>query len=336
MENVIAWPIATETQPTIEHQFPPARSIEPTSTVGDVAFAVMRDQFVAFVSLGPIVRVEGRPGSVHDIRVAVRRLRAASALFKEALPPRAARYRSELSWLTRSLGPVRELDVLREQVARWVEEATPDERAGLEALDGLLSERRGAAHARLVRSLDSRRYADLVESLATFLGRGPSARFPAAVLPAVVAVPELLAKRYRSFRKAGRRATKSSTADELHAFRIRSKRLRYALEFVAPLYPAPSRTMILRLSRLQDVLGEINDAEVAIVHLRSLRGETGRKLPPDALFAMGRVAERHGHKAARLRRSLPGAFAAIEGKRWKQLKRQMERRRRAGVVTIVS
>lgn len=333
---MIAWPVVAETEPAVEPQEPTAAPIETTSTVGDVAFTVMREQCVSFVALGPEVRTEGQPGSVHDMRVAVRRLRAALALFKEALPSRAARYRSELRWLTSSLGPVRELDVLREQIARWVEKATPDERAGLEALDLLLADRRDAAHARLVRSLDSRRYAHLAESLATFLGRGPSARSPAATLPAVVVVPELLAKRYRAVRKAGRHATKSSTAGELHALRIRAKRFRYALEFIAPMYPAPAKTMIRRLTRLQDVLGDINDAEVAIVHLRSLGEGAGRKFPPEALFAMGRVAERHSHKAAGLRRSFPGAFTGIEGKRWKQLKREMERRRRAGVVPIVS
>ena len=76
---------------------------------------------------------------------------------------------------------------------------------------------------------------------------------------------------------------------ELHALRIQGKRLRYAAEFFAPLFPGrPARRYIRRLSAVQERLGRLNDASVAA----SLMGELGSA----DRFAAGIV---HGFVAAR-------------------------------------
>ncbi|MGH2795944.1 MAG: hypothetical protein ACRDKG_16760 [Actinomycetota bacterium] len=103
---------------------------------------------------------------------------------------------------------------------------------------------------------------------------------------------------------------------------------------MTPLYPDPAETLVRRLVRLQDVLGEIQDAEIAIEQMPELGRNTGRRPPTAAVFALGRVAERQHERAGGLRKRFPSTFAAIEGKRWKQLKREMERRRAAGAVPI--
>ncbi|HJR18958.1 MAG TPA: CHAD domain-containing protein [Actinomycetota bacterium] len=296
----------------------------------------MREQLDAIVALEPIVRIEGSPDAIHDMRVATRRLRATISLFKSALPVRAIRFRDELRWLGSALGKVRDIDVQREGLARWIDDAAGDERQGLRGIDELMAQRRAEAYERLLRTLDMRRYAHLKESLEIFVRRARASPNPAARMPAVVVMPELIAKRYRSVRKAGRKLGRSSDAAELHALRIRCKRLRYALEIVTPLYPDPAETLVKRLVRLQDVLGEIQDAEIAIEQMQELGRNTGRRLPTAAVFALGRVAERQHERAGGLRKRFPSTFAAIEGKRWKQLKREMERRRAAGAVPIPS
>lgn len=295
----------------------------------------MAEQRDVIVALVPAVRAGSDPEAIHDTRVAIRRLRAALGLFEPVIPQRGARLRSELKWLTRELGHVRDLDVMSEQLKEWREEAAPEERAGFDELEGLLTERRTKEHVRVVRALDTRRFATLGEGLDGFLARGPSSRSQAAGMPALVVVPELVAKRYRSLRKAGRKVGTHSPAPELHKLRIRAKRLRYALEFVSPLYVDSTKTMIRRVTRLQDVLGELQDTEVAIAHLHELGEKAGRRLPSEAVFAMGRLAERHRRRAAVLRRGFAGKVQALQGKRWKQLKREMERGRRAGAVPLL-
>jgi len=71
--------------------------------------------------------------------------------------------------------------------------------------------------------------------------------------------------------------------EERHTVRKRVKRLRYAAEFVAPLYPRKRVERYLeRLRPLQDALGEFNDLHVAQVAYGRLVGDDGR-----AWFAVG-------------------------------------------------
>ena len=81
-----------------------------------------------------------------------------------------------------------------------------------------------------------------------------------------------LARRLARAEEAGETLA-TLTGAELHALRIRLKRLRYTAEFFAPLYPArPARRFIRRLARLQDRLGRLNDATVADALLGQLDG----------------------------------------------------------------
>jgi CHAD domain-containing protein len=58
-------------------------------------------------------------------------------------------------------------------------------------------------------------------------------------------------------------------AEELHALRIRGKRLRYMLEALKPISVSPGKKLIRQLVRLQDVLGRFNDAMVAATFIRA-------------------------------------------------------------------
>jgi CHAD domain-containing protein len=63
--------------------------------------------------------------------------------------------------------------------------------------------------------------------------------------------------------------------DALHAFRIRGKELRYAMELLVAAFPASFHTRLYPLiERLQDRLGAINDHAVALQRFRSWSTET--------------------------------------------------------------
>src|SRR6185295_15495240 len=105
------------------------------------------------------------------------------------------------------------------------------------ALRSLLEEQRGAARIELLAVLDSPRYERLVRSFGQALRAGPLRRSAVSRAPALAAAPDLVEKRFRSVRKAGKALDETSSPTEYHTLRKRAKRFRYALEFVADVYP---------------------------------------------------------------------------------------------------
>jgi CHAD domain-containing protein len=105
------------------------------------------------------------------------------------------------------------------------------------------------------------------------------------------------------------------------------KKLRYSLEFFEGLYGPFVRDVIASLVRIQDRLGEHQDAVVAGAHLRDAVDQVGADLPPRTLFTMGALAERYDRRARRLRRGFPKVYAGLDAKSWRRLERQMTKGR---------
>jgi CHAD domain-containing protein len=305
-------------------------AVHEAQSLGEVAFAVLRRHFGAFLAHEPGTRLGDDPEELHDMRVAARRLRAAMRLFAAALPARVPRLRQELRWVAAALGEVRDLDVQIEQIRAWIGEADPADRDALQTLAVLIERRRGDARRRMLRVLDSVRFERLVAAHIALLQRGPSRRAPEARAPVLQAAPLLVTRRYRKVRKLGGRLGADSGPAEYHALRIRCKQLRYALEFFREIYGKPAETLIERLVRLQDILGGYQDAHVAVAHLRELAVAPAGRLPPQAVFAMGGIAQRYVRQAADLQAEFPEAFRQFKGRPWRRLRRALEARQPAG------
>lgn len=303
--------------------------VHPVQTVGEVAFALLRTQFSAFVSEEPGTRLGDDPEALHDMRVASRRLRAALSLFRDALPVRFERLRDEFGWVGDALGAVRDLDVQMKELDGWIREVPEPDRAPLGAVRSVMAEQRAAARADLLTALDSPRYDRLVRAFSQALRAGPLRRSAASRAPVLAVAPDLVERRFRSVRKAGKRIELTSPAAEYHTLRKRARRLRYALECFADVYPGETQALVKRLVAVQDILGDHQDATVAVDRLRALVAQRGRELPPEAVFAMGEIAERYARTMERLRGELPAAYRRLTGKRWKKFRRVMEARRPA-------
>ena len=303
--------------------------IDGSLTTGELAFRVLRGQFGVFLAHEPGTRIGEDAEELHDMRVATRRVRAATKIFEKAVPARARRFRDEFKWVAGVLGEVRDLDVQLERLELRVSEAAGRDRGPLGALRAVLEEQRTKKRKAMLRTLDSRRYARLVEEFGGFLRRGPSRRAQASRQPILAAGPDLVRKPYRKVRKLGDPLTTESSSEEFHELRKKSKRLRYALEFLTDVYGDPAKDLIKPLKKLQDVLGDHQDAEVATSHLRDLSVARGRgpKLPPESVFAMGGMSHRYEIEAQKLRAEFPRAYGKIKGKRWKKLKGAMEKAR---------
>jgi CHAD domain-containing protein len=301
--------------------------VSPSCSLGELAYRVLRKDALAMLAQMPGTRLGEDIEALHQMRVATRRMRAGLDMFADVLPVRARHLHAELGWLAGLLGEVRDLDVQIGRFEDWNEEMSGDHRQALDELAELLVAERTTARAELLEALDSKRYDRLVSSLVAMLAQGPSSRFGAARVGAVIAMPALVSARHRAARKAAWRATRSGLAADYHRLRIRCKRLRYSLEFASGLYDGELKGFVRQMTRLQDTLGSMQDAEVASSRLCTIAlTEEGACLSRATIFAMGGVARRYQSEAENLLSRLPELVGLLSGKQWSRARSLMELR----------
>jgi len=197
------------------------------------------------------------PEYIHQMRVATRRLRAALRLFAPVLPERLAdSLRTPFAALMTQLGRARDLDVLLTEIANPVLTALPNE-PRLPALASDITNRRYAARAEALALLAAPDYGRTL--LGALEALHPVPTTDGAAMPLRAFARERLRRLRKKLRRLAAAADLQDPAS-LHALRIGVKRLRYALEFFAPL--APERAFVRALQRLagvQDTLGQLND-----------------------------------------------------------------------------
>jgi len=225
---------------------------------------------------------------LHQLRVGWRRLRSLlqlAALVGPAEP--IAPLLQELRWLGSILGPARDCDV-------FAAETLPEVAAEFRGQRGIARLRRRAAQRR-------RRFSDLArEAIATprfqrlllalggyftALGRASAA----ASVPARARdwIGPVLQQRHDKLARRARHVHRLSASDR-HRARVAAKKLRYAAEFFAPLFSdRRSRAYIAALSRLQSILGRLNDLEIAAKLLDELAPADDPAV--DAAYASGIV-----------------------------------------------
>lgn len=201
------------------------------------------------------------PEGVHQLRVALRRLRSAFALFKDHITAPAVSLDANAKEALKHLGPARDLDV-------FLSETMPPVLQG-DQQDPALSELVGRAEAcrhnayrdvrRMLSSPSFNRFLfDLLlaaEDGGSMMRDGRSHLRPVAV--------KLLQRRHRRVLKVGRGFADLATP-ERHEVRLALKKLRYACDYFQTLFPKKSTVAYLkRLESLQNDLGRLNDATVA-------------------------------------------------------------------------
>ncbi len=289
---------------------PRARRLGPpqlggVATAGQGAATAIGHLLEVLLHEAPRCRLERGPEGVHQMRVALRRLRSALKVFRPlADGPALREFDDGLKALARVLGPARDWDVFLSGLGQDLADALPNEPAVARLLDQG-TRARDQAYQALRQVLDGPGFRLLLlqgMALAVLPPWPPGARLaPEAPLPDFAAA--LLRKRWRRFRREGREIASLDDAAR-HELRLTGKRLRYAAELFAGLWsPRRARRFLRRLARLQDSLGAANDAAVAHDLVASLP-----RLPG---FAAGAVA---GFAAARL---APARQAADES--WENL-----------------
>jgi len=242
--------------------------------------AVTAGRFELFIRqrLGALSRTlpsarAGEITSVHQARVATRRLREALPLITRGSALR--KHRRRVRRLTRALGPVRELDVALLTLDEFA--GTPEvPRAGVQALRQAIRQERTRMQVDLRRTIDRTRLPKLSAKLAAAAEkRDKESPGPRSVDP-----KQLAAARDRAAHRAERLRIRIENAaaiylpERLHEVRIAAKKLRYAMEIVRDLSRSRATARILTLKRAQDLLGRIHDLEVLIARTRAIQGSS--------------------------------------------------------------
>jgi inorganic triphosphatase YgiF len=211
----------------------------------------------------------GQAEALHQMRIGLRRLRAAIAVFADVVDDDDVEtIKGELKWITKELGPARDLDVFGADVLRPLRTKRPED-PGLAASDRQFEEKRMAAYARAAAAARSLRFRAAMLDLAGWIETGPWSTDDDKERKALRAreVAEHAETKLGWLRKR----IKNKGADlrhrsvkQRHRLRIRAKRLRYATEFFAATFPGEGRAKcraqsLSALKDLQDALGGLND-----------------------------------------------------------------------------
>ena len=265
----------------------------------------------------------GNPEGVHQMRIGLRRLRAAISLFSDLLETSEANaIKSQLKWLTEELGPAREFEVF---LARVVAPARRHHSRliGMQRLSHDLADQRRASIERARDAIRSERFRRLLLNVATWLEIG-NWRHPRADLlgqrgdtPIVVSAAAALGRRSKKIRKKSRQLTKLDQRGR-HKLRIRAKKLRYATEFFETVFADKKaskrrKAFLGALEGMQDCLGDLNDIAVHETLTEDMATNptphTRAKDRSRRAFAAGVLT---GHEEARVNAVLADAVAACE------------------------
>ncbi len=230
------------------------------ASAGDAVRRAIALSVIRLIRHDPVVRLDVDPEGVHQARVATRRLRSDLRTFHPLVDDGwSSELRDELGWIARILGDVRDGDVLLARLREGTERASLGENAApvLETLQAS----RDTAHAALLDALRGDRYAMLLDRLVDAANAPVLAR--AADEPAGEAIPALVRRPWHRLSKRAKALGDSPTDAQLHEVRIRTKRARYAAEAAAPIVGKQARALAHAAARLQDVLGDLNDAVLA-------------------------------------------------------------------------
>ncbi len=276
----------------------------------------------------PAARRGESPETLHALRVTARRMDSVLSLFRPYLPAVLNRARPKLKSVLDTMGGMRDLDILLALANSFSDTLPESERPALGPLLRHLESERTQARSRMLHALDDEATRRMLRTLSGEHVRASASRTasrsPESAAAPNEVVPELICERFRKLRKRARRLSPDSPMSEYHKVRVRAKKLRYAIEVVAPTYARPADEMLAALRKLQNILGTQHDSDAAARYLRQLADHPPTGFNGDTLFVMGKMAQLHARKAAGLAGKAGKPWRKVRGKRWKALRSRMK------------
>lgn len=279
----------TDRSPRRHDKAPLARGL----TAAGAFQAIARNTLVQIAANGVVLREADSVEAIHQLRVAVRRLRSTISTFKNLVDDdRTDDITAELKWLAGACDDARDFDVFAADAA-----ALDDPALDLAPLLTAIEAARARGHAKACAAVASGRFRELVlETTAwvetgAWLTQGGKASAKRRDMPAERFAAKALERRRKALLKRGADLQAQDDAGR-HEARIAAKKLRYAAEAFAALFDAAAaKAFIKGLKRLQDQLGLMNDAAVAAALVERLKLKGKAQAAAGQLLAL-REAER--------------------------------------------
>lgn len=301
----------------------PAGAVPPASaSAGDVLRYALRTDIGRIFAHEPLVRLHAElphgDTPVHQMRVGCRRLRSNLRTFRPLLERSwVDQVRGEVEWLAATLGAARDAEVLRTRLrdSAGLDPLAPLDEDALARIDATLAYRHTQALAALDAALASGHHLELLDRLVVAAAgpplAGDEAGQPAAeVLPGLVWRPWERLVRSVGGEGAARGLDPLAPDTRWHEARIRAKHARYALEAVSGVLGGPLPGLARTVAVMQDLLGEHQDAVVAIRTWLQIAGDA----PDDHALAVtaGRLVERERAVVRDVRTRFPDTWRAVE------------------------
>jgi CHAD domain-containing protein len=279
-------------------------------TVSEVVRGAISHSYERLVLHETDLRIGDDPESVHQARVATRRLRSDLRTFEEFVDAQwAADARAELRWLGSELGAVRDIEVQRDRLRDHAARLPPAEAEAARRVVRRLDADRAAARFDLVVTLNLARYNELRATLASAASSPPFT--PAATARGSDALAPVVRSRWKKLRRTVDKLGDNPADEALHACRVRAKQCRYAAEACEPAFGKPARRLARATARVQDVLGEHHDAVVAGAWL----AKTAHECSPAEAYAVGMLAQIEREAASASRAEFPAVWRRADTER---------------------
>ncbi len=213
--------------------------------------------------------------AVHQMRIGFRRLNSLLEFYRYLFKLPDA-LQAELRWMNQILSGSRDIDTLKNDTLPLIRKKMVSLNA-VSKLNPIIDSAAEKKHAQLTSAINSKRYSTLIQNLKIFvierhwrdslplkaqnrltehLNQGASIR--------LTKLHNKLINKGKNIDSVGKK--------QLHRIRIAAKRLRYAFEFLQSLYPQKKvQPYLKKLSKLQDLLGFLNDSAVANRLLKEIK-----------------------------------------------------------------
>jgi inorganic triphosphatase YgiF len=227
--------------------------IDDSMDAGEVFASIVHECIRHFRLNEPLIITQRNPKALHQARVALRRLRTAFSFFRPAIQQASPEpLRNELREFLTPFGEARNLDVFLDRLGDDL--SWRDRRK--------LTSAREETYDQVIGTLKAQRSRDMFLDLVEWTASGDWRKDAASTQILKFAAPRFDAV----WRKVKRRGAQVGDLEEhqLHRLRINVKKLRYAIEFLAPLYARKRvRKFASSLEEMQDCLGLIHDDMVS-------------------------------------------------------------------------
>lgn len=277
---------------------PVACRISAFHTMAEAAVIVLRGQMDKFMAHRANLPCEKDVEAVHQMRVATRRMRAAMRLFRDTLGHAARDVKENLSRIADALGPCRDSDVLIEFLHRHAKASGPSAQPFLAGLLAAEKRRRKQRYRNALGIMRTRTCTRFVTQFHRAL-RAPYGSANALKIDGEAATRPTRSEAPRVLRGplkrvlAYPRSLDRLPGEELHLLRIDCKRLRYAAEFFADVYPDGLREVVSTMKKMQDLLGSVHDCDVYTERIRRYMRRRGAHSPARNETAGARAVLRH-------------------------------------------